>query len=300
MNFEAKAYAKINLHLEVLNKRQDGYHNIFSLMAESGIFDLLKLKEIDLRDDPGGDTDVLILSEGGACPDILQNLPVQDNLVFKAVHAYCRRTGKSGRVVVSLQKNIPAGAGLGGGSSDAAAILRLLNESLAAISTRELSELGAAIGADVPFCLAGGCAFCEGIGEIVEPVESNLHPAVLIALCGIPVSTAMAYKALERSESDHPAGEWLIDRKKTLRTVMQSGDARELSGKLINDFEVPVFRMFPEVERVKSMLLKEGADFAIMTGSGSGVVGLFNEERKALVIAERIKSEIPLVLKTTI
>jgi 4-diphosphocytidyl-2-C-methyl-D-erythritol kinase len=285
-----RAHAKINLHLEVLNRRDDGYHNIFSLMASVALFDLLKLDDIKVHKSTGSvDIAVAVRSNGGSHAGVIDSIPPHENLIAKAATLYLEQLGMNGTAAFSIRKDIPSGAGLGGGSSDAAAALKLLNGSLNAYQEEGLAEIGSKIGADVPYCLRGGFAICRGIGEIVMPVPGALRCWVLIVNDGIHVDTGSAYKALKRSADTGRDSEAAIG--KTTRLI-----AGALAGKSIealksiakNDFEEPAFRQYPGIAEMKERLYGQEADFAIMTGSGSSVVGLFSTKEKA----EKAKSKL--------
>lgn len=300
MSYEAKACAKINLHLEVLNKRQDGYHNIFSIMAEIGIFDLLKLSDLDVREDENGDIKVRIEPDGGTYRKVITGIPAGENLIARAAEAYLRRARRSGTVVFSVEKNIPAGAGMGGGSADAAAALKLLNRGLSALDRPELMELGASLGADIPFCVTGGIALCEGKGERVEPLASAFEPVVLIALSGIHVNTAGAYRELNRDSDTARGNEYILERKNSIRKGLLAGDMELLAGIFQNDFEEPVFKRHPVLAGIKRRLKEEGADIALMTGSGSAIVGLFRDKETAVRARDRLSGRIESVHVTAL
>ena len=180
MTYSAKAYAKVNLHLEVLNKRSDFYHNIFSFNASLDIFDRLTFKRLNVFNKKSGDISIDIQPEGGEYHDIIISIRNEDNLISKAIKAYLNRIGKSASISIAVEKNIPAGAGLGGGSSDAAAALKLINSYFTdkneGLAENELRQIGAKIGADIPYCLSGGFAICEGTGDIIEDLKDEDHP----------------------------------------------------------------------------------------------------------------------------
>ena len=297
MTDSLKAFAKINLYLRVLNRRDDGYHNILSLMAHAGLYDLLKLEKIEVRYVPGGDTEIKIRITGG-CSEEMRSVPGQENLISKAALKYFRTAGVSGRAEFSLEKNIPLGAGLGGGSADAAAALKLLNETAGLMNAQELFALGSTVGADVPFCLTGGFAICEGTGNVVLPVISKLKCAVLILNNGIQIETAGAYRALRRnSQSIMDIGE-ILSVKDTMRSALEAGDLRSLAEIHINDFEKPAFRKHPEILDIKHALTGAGADFSAMTGSGSSVIGLFENREKAMKAEREFSKKIKYVILT--
>ena len=271
-----KAHAKVNLHLEVLNRRDDGYHNIFSLMASVALHDLLKLEDVKIKSS-GEHSDVFLRAEGGAHREVIDSIPVQSNIITKAALRYFAQAGYSGRAVFSIEKNIPAGAGLGGGSSDAAAALRLLNDHFSLFTLDELMKMGRDIGADVPFCLQGGIAVCRGIGDQVRPVPGTLDYQVLIINNGIHIDSGTAYAALRRSEYRLESMEENIrHRTGRIMDAVASGSIEGIKQLLANDFEGPVFRQYPEIGEIKNTLYRQGADFAAMTGSGSSVIALFS------------------------
>jgi 4-diphosphocytidyl-2-C-methyl-D-erythritol kinase len=286
---ESKAFAKINLHLEVLNRRPDGYHNILSLMAGIDLYDLLKLHELHVHDAGPAGIELIIVSAGGAREDVLKDIPRGGNLVEKAARLYFERAGLSGKAVFSLEKNIPAGAGMGGGSSDAAAALRMLNAELAVFDDVALRGLAAQVGADVPYCLTGGIAICEGIGEIIEPLNRSLSCWVLVADNGIHVNTAEAYRMIGRGAVPTLNEQQVSARKIAFRKAVGDGALDQMKALLKNDFEGPVFERYPLIRTVKERMSGAGALFAAMTGSGSSVVGLFDDYSVAMQASVGLK-----------
>ncbi len=276
-----KAHAKVNLHLEVLNRRDDGYHNIFSLMASVALHDLLKLEDVEIKSS-GEHVDVILRAEGGSHREVIDAIPAQRNIITQAARQYFSKAGMTGRAVFSIEKNIPAGAGLGGGSSDAAATLILLNGHFSLFTLEELMQMGRDIGADVPFCLTGGFAVCRGIGDHVRTVPGTLGYQVLIINNGFHIDSGKAYATLNRSPHQPDSMEENI-RRRTDRIVaaLAGGSIGPVSPMLANDFEAPVFRQYPEIGEIKEKLYRCGADFALMTGSGSSVVALFSGRESA-------------------
>jgi 4-diphosphocytidyl-2-C-methyl-D-erythritol kinase len=274
-----KAYAKVNLHLKVLDKRDDGYHNILSLMASVDLFDLLKLDECELTKNIADNFIVKIISDGGTYSSVIENTPVEKNLIYKAAKKYVEFSGLSGKIVVRIQKDIPAGGGLGGGSSDAAAVLRLLNSKYGFMSKEELLHCASKIGADVPFCLGGGVALCGGIGEKINKLPSLDNLNLLIVNNGTHVETIQAYKMIdavrERCKTKYDINQSaIIDR-------VSTKDYANLFNMFENDFEEVVFDKNPSLRMIKQMMYDQGADFSIMTGSGSTVIGIFFDLDKA-------------------
>lgn len=291
-----KACAKINLHLEVLNKRDDGYHNIFSVMAQVDLHDLLKLEKADIRHSEGN-VQVFINNAGGLNASVIDAISPQDNLISRAAHLMMKKRGYSGELTFSIEKNIPAGAGLGGGSSDAAMTFRLLDEHLEAGDSR-LMEFGASIGADVPYNMVGGFAICEGIGNIVEPLKGGLDYNVLVVNRGIHVETGLAYRMLNRSVTTKYDETDTASKKERIRQSIKTRSLEPIKDMLMNHFEGPVFQMYPELKVLKEEILGLGAEFAMMTGSGSTMIGLFNDEKIAQAAEKCLKKKAQLAMLT--
>jgi 4-diphosphocytidyl-2-C-methyl-D-erythritol kinase len=298
LKLEEKACAKVNLHLEVLNKRSDGYHSIFSLMASLALHDRVTLVDMNVKE--GSDFHVDIMPDGGANEDVIRGMPSESNLVTKAVKEYFSGTGKACSASFGIEKNIPAGAGMGGGSSDAAAALRILNAMLGYHSRSELVQTGFRVGADVPFCLTGGTAICEGAGEIVTPLGVSLVGSVLVLNDGIQIDTGEAYRSLARpyGEASSATDIGNLGRERFRRAV---ADRRYdlLAGMVENDFEEMVFRKHPALAEIKRDLISMGPEIAIMTGSGSTIIGVFSDEAAARMAKRRFAGKIRQVILTT-
>lgn len=290
-----KANAKINLSLRVLSKRDDGYHNILSLMASLKLHDVLIFKDIELI--PGGDVDIT-MSASGEYSDVISDLPIEKNLITKAALKYFQHSSNGIRMSVEIEKNIPAGAGLGGGSSDAAAMLRVLNEKFAYYSEDELILLGAEVGADVPFCIFGGVCICSGIGEVIERVDVNLPQRVILVNDGVHVNTAEAYADIdENSDVDVEKFE-IIHEKSQLISALTNEMLDENNICFINDFEKTVFKKYKSVAQMRENLSKVGSDLARMTGSGSTVFALFSDLERASSVYSKIKDRYSMVIHT--
>ncbi len=287
------AYAKINLHLEVLNRRDDGYHNILSIMASVDLFDLLQLREARISEKPDGNVSVEIASTGTR--NSVLALPVEDNIITRAVRIYCGKAGISGEFSFELEKNIPAGAGLGGGSSDGAAALKLINSVARRLKHRDLIHVGSLVGADVPFCLTGGTALCEGIGEIITPVDRGFTGTVLIANPGIHVSTGEAYRVLNRNHEVDTKIDYQ-DMKQRLIRACGHGSFEEIRSLFINDFEEPVMALHPEIRQIKEEIYRNGASFCIMSGSGSSIVGIFSDNDAAEKAKDNLSESCDVVI----
>ena len=260
------AAAKVNLFLSVGKRRADGYHEITSLMETVSLCDKLTFTADDSL------LPKIKLS-------ILGKYPVPkdpSNLVIRAAEAYFEATGARFGVSVSLEKNIPTEAGLGGGSADAAATLRALNRmSPRPLSSGELREIAASLGADVPFCLCGGTAICRGIGDLIEPVPDSLHRFYTVVMGQDRVSTAAAYRSLDEKNGSADAVSSPLPNDELL--LLARGGATSLH----NDFESVVFPDHPAIAEYKTRLLSLGATDALMSGSGAAVFGLFADPASA-------------------
>lgn len=245
--------AKINLGLYVRGKRPDGYHDIESLFLPLPFHDLL-----EFIPDPDLDRDELTVS-GLPVPGALT-----DNLVMRAV-ARMHELHDFPRLRIHLHKQIPMGAGLGGGSSDAAFLLTGLNAFFGfGMSFPELEELALSLGSDCPFFIRSTPSIARGRGELLEPCDLSLAGYSLVLLHpGVHVSTREAYQLVAGSEEDRGLDELLRE------------GPDSWAGRLRNDFETPVFGLYPDIRRVKEELCTAGAVYASMTGSGSAVYGIF-------------------------
>lgn len=261
--------AKVNLHLRILGKRRDGYHEIQSLLVRIGVYDEL---EISL----GGKGLKLIL-EGEKIPS------EGDNLVLRAARVFFQDLGRPQDVRIRLIKKIPVAAGLGGGSSDAASTLMGLNELLGAPLKREqLMDLGSRIGADVPFFIFEKPAVARGIGEKLSEVCLPEFLWFFLLIPPFGISTAWAYEAYDHLP---PSPLDPIE----IPTVLRGID--DLLPILRNDLERPAFARFPEIRQMKERLLSMGAKGALMSGSGPVVFGIFQSQEEV----EKLSKEIALL-----
>ncbi len=286
-----KAYAKINLHLEVLNKRPDGYHNICSIMAKVDIFDLLQLEQCEVCK-PGVVTTSLQCI-GGLNASVLENIPARENLIVKAVEMYCHHAGIGLQVAIAIQKNIPSQAGLAGGSTDAAGMLLLLNKRLKHFNEQELMAIAHSIGADVPFCINGNVALCESMGEVVTPLPQIALPSYAIIIYdGIPCNTKQAYADLKRGTQP------VASSKDEILPLWKKGDSHSLLKLFKNDFQDIIFNNNPVLVTVYNTLKSYQPDFVQMTGSGSAIFALFFDSRRAENVYGRIQSRFSQVFFT--
>ncbi|NTV91760.1 MAG: 4-(cytidine 5'-diphospho)-2-C-methyl-D-erythritol kinase [Chlorobiaceae bacterium] len=257
-----KSFAKINLGLLITGKRQDGYHTLETIFAPINWYDTIEFTR----------SDVISMS----CSNI--DLPVDDNnLCIKAARALQQFASYPAGAAMNLHKQVPFGAGLGGGSSDAATVLRVLNDLWQInASTAELHALAVKLGADVPYFLEmKGLAFARGIGDELEDLDLTLPFHVVTVFPEEHVSTVWAYKNFYRKfERPVPSLKLL------LRQLCLDGD-RSVLGAFENDFEPVVFDHYPKVRVVKEDLLDAGSFYASLSGSGSAVFGLFDTQENA-------------------
>jgi 4-diphosphocytidyl-2-C-methyl-D-erythritol kinase len=268
------AFAKINLGLRVLGRRADGYHEIETIFQTITLHDNLTFES---RPDARLE---LVCSD----PDIPTD---ESNLVIRAANALRERFGEGLGARIGLEKIIPAGGGLGGGSSDAAVALVAL-ASLWKIETtkEELSEIGARLGADVPFFLTGGTALGKGTGAVISPLEDAKKMHLVVVTPAVRVSTAEAYKAL-----NSPA---LTKDKRVVNLSVSRTEAefsRPLREAMSNDFEAVVTRLQPEIGRARGALVQAGTRRATLSGSGSSLFGVFESKGEAERARDRLSAE---------
>ncbi|MGG3279023.1 4-(cytidine 5'-diphospho)-2-C-methyl-D-erythritol kinase [Paenibacillus solani] len=262
MKIYEKAPAKINLMLDVLHKRPDGFHEVEMVMTMIDLADRLEMSE-QKRDT------IIITSQAGYIP------LDEKNLAFQAAKLIKERYDVKNGVHIHLDKKIPVAAGLAGGSSDAAATLRGLNRLWGlGIPQEELLALGAELGSDVPFCVSGGTALATGRGEVLTPIPNPPQCWVIVAKPPINVSTAEVYGRL-RSEQiqHHPSSQRMVE-------ALQQGSFQQMCQSLGNVLEEVTLKLHPEVQQLKDGMLKLGADGALMSGSGPTVFGLVSKESK--------------------
>lgn len=268
-----KAYAKINLGLDVVRKRADGYHDVKMIMQMIDVFDTLDInlgiENSENAVDLGGLGKISVV-----CGD--ENVPCDEtNLVCKSAKAFLEYTGKKADISVKIEKNIPVGAGLAGGSTDAASVLRALNVLLKTdLSDTELMKIAKNIGADVPFCVVGNTYLAEGIGEILTPVKSNIKFDILLVKPPFSVSTPSVYKSLVLDENTtHPN----IDK---IKNALEDGNVSVIYENLGNTLEDVTLKMYGEVGKIKGNLKNLGASAVLMSGSGPSVFAIFDDRQK--------------------
>jgi len=278
-SFQCLSFAKVNLGLRIKYKREDGFHELETILQQIDLHDVI---EFTLGE---GDGPTMTCSN----PEV----PVDEsNLCLKAVRSLENLTGQKINVAIKLTKNIPAGAGLGGGSGNAATILTSLNSVLEiGLRESELLALAAKLGSDVPFFIKGGCVLATGRGEVLESVPVRFKDyTVLVVFPAIEVSTGWAYQNLNLNLTRNE--------KNGILTSFKDRGVREIDllDLAVNDFESVVFRRFPQLLSLKQQLLEGGATFASLSGSGSLVFGLFKNKADAERISELVSSEYEVFL----
>jgi len=263
------APAKVNFHLRVVGKRPDGYHDLVSVMQALEVADELVLE----RRENG-----VSLSCGGA--DVPHG---HDNIICRAAESYIRETGIDGGVYIRLEKKVPVAAGLGGGSSDAAATLRGMEALYGKIPHSRLMDLALTLGADVPFFLSWPCARAEGVGERLAKLPSTDGVWLVLVNPGFAVSTRWVFENLKIELTNNPNNTTLPPFEGRIP------DAGFLVSLLHNDLERVTAARYHEIDLMKESLLGAGALGALMSGSGPTVFGIFGDEATALVAAERLR-----------
>ncbi len=262
-----ESYGKVNLALDILYKRDDGYHEINSIMQRINLKDKLTFTEIEKG--------VIIESNNPEVPTD------STNLVYKAWEILKDITGIDKGIHVNIEKNIPIAAGLAGGSSNGAATLQALNQMWnLKLSDIELMEIGKNLGADIPFCIMGGTALAQGIGEKLKSLNPFSKKHLLLCNPGIKVSTEYAYSKI------NPNGKRLDIQ--GLIDCIESGDIKCVAEKMANKMEEPIIEEYPIIQNIKDIMLKNGALGAIMSGSGPTVFGLFAKEEDSIIAGKKL------------
>lgn len=268
-----KAYAKINLGLDVLRRREDGYHEVKMIMQTVDIYDVLTFVKAP--------ADVFRLSVDSA------QIPDDDNnLVLKAARLLFATAGIDAGVEVTLQKNIPVAAGMAGGSTDAAATLIGLNALYdLRFTTEQLQEIGVKLGADIPYCIMGGTALSQGIGEILRPLPAPPRAHLVIAKPDLMISTKYVYENLHaNSLKVHPNIDGMIE-------ALSNQDLTKMCSLMGNVLETVTEKENPIITQIKDLMKEQGATGALMSGSGPTVFSIFTEEEKARSCFQKIQEE---------
>ncbi|MDU5081364.1 4-(cytidine 5'-diphospho)-2-C-methyl-D-erythritol kinase [uncultured Tissierella sp.] len=277
-----ESYGKINLGLDVLYKREDGYHEINTIMQQISLSDTLIMREI--KEDIELD-----------CNN--KELPLDStNLVYRAWKKMQEKTGINKGIQINIHKKIPIAAGLAGGSANAAAVLKGLNQLWGLnLSEEELREIGIEIGADVPYCIMGGTALAEGIGERLTKIKSFKDKDILLVNPGIGVSTTEVYGNLRLNK------ELRMDVQKIISSI-ERDDIKSVADNITNVMEEVVMEKNPIISEIKKDMVSYGALGALMSGSGPTVFGLFDDMDKLKfckkILTEKYSKGIVLLAKT--
>ncbi len=265
-----KAYAKINLGLDVVGRLENGYHQVRMIMQTVGIYDRLTFA--------AGESGIRIVTDSGELPT------GPNNLIYRAAVLLLETCGVEAGVDIRLEKHIPIAAGMAGGSSDAAATLQGLNDLFALGLTQErLRQLGVRIGADVPYCIMGGTALAEGIGEVLTPLPPAPRCTVLVAKPDLQVSTKYVYEHLDAGESwQHPD----ID---GMRSAIESGSLPGVVSRLGNVLETVTAGAYSVIGQIKREMLTRGAMGSLMSGSGPTVFGIYGSREQAQDARSRLE-----------
>lgn len=269
---KVKAYAKLNLYLNIVRVREDGYHELDMIMQEVDLADILTLTPA---------TEITV-----DCPGVAQ----EKNLAYRAAKAFFQKNGIAGGVQISIEKHIPSEAGMGGGSSDAAAVLRALNDLYGKpLTEKRLWELALPLGADVPFAVSGGTARAQGIGEILTPIQNRLQVSYIIVKPRRGVPTGEAFRLADHQPVEIPPGNI-----ENCICALETGNPELFAENTYNALTHAGKILCPEIQQILATLSKiPGCAAAFMTGSGSACVGMFPETADAESAQQHLKEIFP-------
>ncbi|MDU6629136.1 MAG: 4-(cytidine 5'-diphospho)-2-C-methyl-D-erythritol kinase [Lachnoanaerobaculum sp.] len=279
---KVKAFAKINLCLDVLRRKENGYHEVEMVMTNVDIFDVLEIKELEEKK-------ILLKSYN---TDLAMD---ESNLIYKAIALLQKETGKTFGVEVLLEKNIPMEAGMAGGSADAAATLKAVNELFTlGVSDERLLELGASLGADIPFCIMGGTVLASGIGEKLRRLSPLPKMKLLIVKPKAGLSTKKVYESLD-IDGLNKAG-FIHKDVGEMVSVIESDEAdktkiEKIAGRLNNILEVPSIRLLPLIVDIKQKMLDNNCLGALMSGSGTAIFGIYENDEDMIKTKEILEKD---------
>lgn len=261
-NILINAPAKVNLYLSVLGKRSDGYHDLQMIMQTVDLYDKVSISKIEKG--------IYVECKSPYIPK------TEKNLAYKAAKMMIEHFNIQQGVLIKIDKKIPISAGLAGGSADAAAVINGMNKIFnLGVDIRELALLGKKVGADVPFCIIGGTAIAEGIGEVLTPITSLIGVTMVLVKPSFSVSTANVFSSYENDKNENKPD---IN---TLKKCIEKSDINGISNNLYNDLERVTAEKFSIIKEIKDMLMKNGAIGCLMSGSGPSVYGIFDTDNKA-------------------
>ena len=267
-----KARAKINLGLDVVRRREDGYHEVKMVMQMLRLYDQIDIEKTQ-------ESGIFVRSN-------LSFLPTDErNIAYKAAKVMIDQFGLEQGVIVRIEKHIPVAAGMAGGSTDCAAVLYGMNKIFGLrLNQKKLRELGVKLGADVPYCLMRQTALSEGIGEILTPISPLQDCPILIAKPSVSVSTRHVYEHLKLDEQTmHPDIDGIV-------TALADGDLYGVTDRMANVLETVTVPEHPVIDEIKKQMMASGAVNALMSGSGPTVFGIFDDEEKAKKACEDMKA----------
>lgn len=269
MNFiRVRAHGKINLALDVLRKREDGYHEVRMIMQSVGLYDNIEI--VNLGPSASGKPEIDVETN-------LKYLPNnENNLAYKAAYLLMEEFYISAHISIKIKKMIPVAAGMAGGSADAAAVLKGVNRLFGLrLSNEELKKRGVTLGADIPYCIDGGTALSEGIGEILTPLPPMPDCIILLVKPAINVSTKLVYGKLDAANNEyHPDIDGMID-------AIKKGDLKGMTEKMGNVLATVTETEYPVITEIKNLMMEKGALGAMMSGSGPTVFGIFDNREAA-------------------
>lgn len=279
---KVKAFAKINLCLDVLRRKEDGYHEVEMVMTNVDIADVLEIKKLEEKK-------ILLKSDN---KDLAMD---ETNLIYKAIVLLQKEAGKDFGIELSLEKNIPMEAGMAGGSADAAATLKAVNELFKLnISKDRLMELGASLGADIPFCIMGGTALANGIGEKLKSLKPLPKMKILIAKPNTGLSTKKVYETLD-IENLNKSGFRHREVKEMVSVIESDKDEKtkikEIADSLNNILELPSIKLLPFIEDIKKTMMDNNCLGCLMSGSGTAVFGIFDNDEDMLRTKKILKED---------